>query len=199
VRGAVALLELLALALRQLVLGLRLREPRPSGLQLGLELTLALGEPCSLRLELPRAALDPALPLVERLRALPRRPLASGDGLCLRRGCPLIGGRASEPVADGDPAALELALEVVELALPRGDGLGSLAQRLLQLLELAVPRRLVGVPARGELAREPQQLLTVEIGVRILRRSRVAARRPRVEPLFPAVYRSPFRQQMLTM
>jgi len=187
-RGALALVEQLPLGCRELTLGGRLRG---AGLRLGepcSQLVLAFGdagllgrEPRGLRGEL-------ALARFERLRALECSPLAGRDSLGAAARLLLLGGLRR-------PAAVEAALELCELALARGDRLGALAQRLLQLFELGARLRVAGAALLRQLAGQPEQLGSVEvdIDVGVVRSAAATPRRPGVEAFFPAVYAGSFR------
>jgi hypothetical protein len=115
-------------------------------------------------------------------RELTRGERPGGEGVTLSAAL-------GETAADAR-RALEAALQIGELALARGDGLGALAQRPLQELELGVALRLGRLPALRELAGEPQQLGAVEVGPRLLT-AVWPARSPFVEAFFPAIHACP--------
>jgi len=144
-------------------------------------------------LELCGAPLELALARLERLRTLERGPLAGDERLGVRcRWLLLFLGLARLPVA-------EALLEAGELPLTGGDRLRALAEGLFQPLELDVDITLLCASPLSELAREAEQRVPVEVDARVVGRVPAAARRPRVEPFFPAVYAGPFRQTTLTM
>ena len=89
-------------------------------------------------------------------------------------------------------AAVESALELREVTLARCDRLGTLSQRLLEPLELGGRLGVTGVPFLGELPCQPEQLGPVDVHVGLLGGAAVAAWRPRIEALLPAVYAGSF-------
>ena len=183
-RGAVAFVEQVPLggcevALRGRLRGAGFRLRQPCG-----QLAFPLCDPCIVSCELGGAGFELTLARLERLRTLECGTLAGHDRL---------GAAACVLTGLGRLSAAEPALEALQLALARGDRLGTLAKRLLQPLELGARIRLAGVPFRRELPGEPEQLRPVEVSIGFVGGVAASSRRPRVEALLPAFYLGSFR------
>ena len=185
------LLEPRALGGCELPLRLRLAALRLRPGERRLELPLSLGETRCARFELRLARLELPLTGLERLQPLECSSLTGDERIA-------GGGRLALLLCG--LAGVEAALQLHQLALAGRHRLRPLAERLLQLLELGVCLLVVRMPLVGKLTREAEErrLVGVDAGV-VGDAAPAAARRPAVEPLFPAVYACSLCQQTLSM
>jgi hypothetical protein len=145
--GAVALVEQVPFCGCEVALGGRLRG---AGFRLRkpcCKLVFPLCHPCRVGRELGGARFELTLARLECLRTLECGTLTRHDRVGAAA-CVLTGPRRL--------SAAEPALELCELALACGDRLGTLAERLLEPLQLGARLRLAGVPFRRELPGEPE-------------------------------------------